>query len=378
MPSLVLPTPATSPSTCRRRIPDLQGGYTIPYLQSDRQLTVLVPFADSATGRARATLTGANGFMDGRLATAEQPTVHFADLATGTYALRLDYLGAAGAVAASVTWTDIGVGAILAALGDSLTEGYHGHGFWRDSLELSAADFPAAAVSRDGRNFPQFAPTSARHKPTVNCFQSWLPRLNDGLSQAWRQPVFIANEGWGGYTSGHYLEMMRTNQDGWRDRLRLLQPNVWLIHLGVNDERQQVAPDTFAANLEAIVDLLVDEFAAAPEAIYLARPSYDYHPGAEALLRQYIDRLDALVHDRGLRAGPDFFAAFATDRQRWYGSDPVHPGPDGMDQMADLWLAALAPNPPETARQPPTRRREGAALYESVARINTSDSRRQP
>jgi len=29
----------------------------------------------------------------------------------------------------------------------------------RECLALKAADFPADAVSKDGRNFPQFAPT---------------------------------------------------------------------------------------------------------------------------------------------------------------------------------------------------------------------------
>ena len=142
---------------------------------------------------------------------------------------------------------------------------------------------------------------------------------------------------------------MRTNQGGWRDRMRLLRPNVWLIHLGVNDDRQQAEPRTVGANLRGMVDILCSEFGATPDSIYIARPSYDYAPGAAELLRQYCRQIDALVADLGLRPGPDFFAAFSRDRERWYGSDPVHPGPEGMDWMADLWLDALAPHPPEEA-----------------------------
>ena len=89
---------------------------------------------------------------------------------------------------------------------------------WRASLDLTASDFPDEAVSADGRNFPRFAPTTAVHKPEVNCFQSWMTRLNDRLAKAWEQPVFIANEGWGGHDSAQYLAVMRGNRGGWRDR----------------------------------------------------------------------------------------------------------------------------------------------------------------
>jgi lysophospholipase L1-like esterase len=325
------------------RVPDVRGSYTIPYIQTSREIAFPVSFADSAHRQARAVLIAGGGDVVGICpVTPESPQARFAQLASGTYAVRVEYLDEAGGFANSATWSGISVGAILAALGDSLTEGYHGHGFWRDDLDLSADDFPAASVSRDRRNFPQFAPTAARHKPTVNCFQSWMTRLNDALSAAWRQPVFIANEGWGGYTSGQYLEMMRRNQDGWRDRMRLLRPSHWLIHLGVNDERQQVSPATFEANLRAIIGILCTDFGATPDAVHVARPSYDYAPGAEAGLGAYISRIESLAAELGLGHGPDFFTAFATDKEKWYGNDPVHPGPAGMDHMADLWREALA------------------------------------
>ncbi len=63
-----------------------------------------------------------------------------------------------------------GTGTVIAALGDSITEGYWGERFWRDLLDLTADLFPPDSVSRDGRNFPQYAPTAKRHAPTVNCF----------------------------------------------------------------------------------------------------------------------------------------------------------------------------------------------------------------
>jgi lysophospholipase L1-like esterase len=42
-----------------------------------------------------------------------------------------------------------------------------------------------------------------------------------------------------------------------------------------------------------------------------------------------------------LSRGPDFYAAFARDKPRWYGQDPVHPNVEGMLRMAALWHDAL-------------------------------------
>ncbi|MEI6423550.1 MAG: SGNH/GDSL hydrolase family protein, partial [Lentisphaerota bacterium] len=177
-------------------------------------------------------------------------------------------------------------------------------------------------------------------------FQSWMTALNDKLSEEWKMPVFIANEGWGGYTAGAYLAAMRGNGGGWKDRMRLLRPNVWLIHLGVNDERQKVSAAEFAKNMRGIVGMLIDEYDAAPSQIYLAYPSYDYAVGAEAILRSYITEIDKIISDLNLRKGADFFEAFSKDKEKWYGDDPVHPGIEGMNLMAELWAGMLAPNLP--------------------------------
>lgn len=334
------------------QVPDVQGSYTIPYIQSERSMRVRIDFPSLPPNAVSAaiSLRRAGGEASRqRAVTRAAPEARFNGLAAGEYSLTATATDAPGLEIWRGTYHRLGIGTVVAAIGDSLTEGYHGHGFKRPDLDLRAADFPPDAVSTDGRNFPQFAPTTAHHKPTVNCFQSWMTRLNNSLTAAWQRPVFIANEGWGGYTSGAYLAMMRGNRAGWCDRMRRLRPVVWLIHLGVNDERYQVPADTFAANLRSVVDLLRAEHGASPDAIYIARPSYDYAPGAEAVLREYITRIDALVAEQGLRPGPDFFAAFATDKGKWYGSDPVHPGPMGIERMADLWLRKLAPYPPAAA-----------------------------
>jgi lysophospholipase L1-like esterase len=169
---------------------------------------------------------------------------------------------------------------------------------------------------------------------------SWMTDLNDQLAAQLGRPVFIANEGWGGIQTGGYLQRIGTDEN-WRQRIRQLRPNLWLIHLGVNDERaKRPAPDV-ARDLEAMIDALISDCAARPEAILIARPCYDYFEGAPAILTSYCDVIDELVARRGLLAGPDFLDAYSRDKQKLYGDDPVHPNVEGMKLMASLWAQAI-------------------------------------
>jgi len=265
--------------------------------------------------------------------------VYFEHIGPGEYALEVWACDGSGREVWRQAYRRIGIGAVGAALGDSITEGYYGRGFQRPE-HLHAGLFPRDAVSADGRNFPQFAPTSAVHLPEVNCFESWMTDLNDLLAGSWRMPVLIANEGWGGSSTAVYLDRMRTDRN-WQERMRLLEPDLWLIHLGVNDERAGVPAAEFAANLEAIVRILLAEHGARARRILVARPCYDYAEGAEERLRAYCAEVDALVERRGLSPGPDLFAGYAQDRERWYGEDPAHPNVEGMAQMARLWHEAI-------------------------------------
>lgn len=327
-------------------VPDLKGSYTIPYIQPEPELHFRVIFPAEGPAQARVLLLLGARVVGERRATREAPEVVFADLAPGEYAVRVGGLDAAGRVVCSASRSRVGIGTIIGAIGDSVTEGYYGHEFWRADLNLKGSMFPPEAVSKDGRNFPQYAPTTAWHRPDINCFQSWMTTLNNSLAAQWRQPVFIANEGYGGLTTGHTLSMMRGDA-GWQARMKLLRPQVWLIHLGVNDERAKLPAATVAANLDAIVSILIADYGAKPEHILIARISYDYVEGAPAILRGYIAEIDALVARRGLRPGPDFFAAYGVDKQKWYGADPVHPNLDGVEYMARLWFEALAGALPE-------------------------------
>jgi len=342
---VVVPLPGTAgvavapPKTFTLRIEDVKGSYTIPFIQSSRELHAKIDFTDAAVASADVHLMLDGKRVARRRASREQPAVVFPKLAPGEYSLECRGLGGDAKERCRVSYCRIGIGTVIAALGDSITEGYLGRGYKMPDLTLSGDRFPAESVSRDGRNFPQFAPTAWRHLPSVNCFESWMTSLNNRLTDTWRQPVFIANEGWGGITTGGYLAMMRSDA-GWKTRMKRLMPRIWLIHLGVNDERAHVKPSEVRANLAAMIDLLVKDYGAKPACMFLAIPSYDYAPGAATILQSYAGEIETLIKERGVSRGPDFYAAFAQDKPRWYGPDPVHPNVEGMVRMAALWHEA--------------------------------------
>lgn len=349
----VIHLPVPSPGASLRNaltltVPDTKGRYTIPYIQSLPTVSLQLGFGATGPRRCQVRLWLQETVQGTVTATPACPRVQFHELSPGEYMVELTALDDDGTAVGVARYERVGLGTVLCAIGDSITEGYHGVAFWRDDLDLRGEAFPAPAVSRDGRNFPQHAPTTAQHRPEVNCFQSWMTDLNDLLTERWEQPVFIANEGWGGITSGGYLQLMQTDR-GWQDRMGRLRPTVWLIHLGVNDERTGVSPAEFAAHIEAIADLLIDEYGAQPGRLMVARPCYDYAVGCAEAERAYIGELDRLIARRQLRHGPDFYAAYAVDQAQWYGDDPVHPNVEGMAYMARLWAEALTAAFPEGA-----------------------------
>lgn len=340
LPAGSAPAQKSPPMTWLLTIDDIQGNYSIPFIQSGRVLGVRIRFADAAVVAADLRLHQDGKPVAQQRVTHREPSAGFADLAPGEYSLEVRALGRDGRELRLASYDRIGVGVVIAALGDSITEGYFGRGYNIPDLQLRADRFPRESVSRDGRNFPQFSPTTARHLPNVNCFESWMTSLNDSLASTWRQPVFIANEGWGGITTAGYLHMMR-NDAGWQKRMHRLKPRLWLIHLGVNDERAHAKADEVRANLTAMIDLLIEGYQAQPRGIFLAIPSYDYAEGASAILQTYAAEIKTLVDRRGLGRGPDFYEAYSTDQPQWYGGDPVHPNIKGMVRMAKLWHDAI-------------------------------------
>jgi lysophospholipase L1-like esterase len=321
-------------------VADVRGAYRIPYIQADPNLDLRIAFHDPELDAVRVRLEKADREIESATLRREQPTARFTGLAKGEYSLHLSGIDAEGEERTAACIGPVGIGAVIAAIGDSITEGYYGAACYRDDLNLVAEDFSPDDVSKDRRNFPQYAPTTSVHKPEVNCMRSWMTDLNDLLAESLGYPIFIANEGWGGYQTSNYLKLM-LEDNNWNERMHLLAPDIWLIHLGVNDERARLGPEDLKRNLEEIVETLIHHHGAAPARVFLARPCYDYAEGADPVLRAYCKAIDELISEKGLSRGPDFFTDYSEDRKKYYGDDPVHPNLEGMKRMAELWRDSI-------------------------------------
>jgi lysophospholipase L1-like esterase len=231
-----------------RVFPDGPGRYEIPYFQTGPDLDIRVIEGPAGGGGGDWELCDrAGAFKRTGHWERDGGAIQIRGLAPAEY----DFRAIPAGRGAPLTVAPIGVGTGVAALGDSITEGYWGRGYGVEPDVLWGGCFPAESCSRDGRNFPQYAPTASVHAPGTTCFESWMSQLNDRLTAAWGRPVFIANEGWGGYTTRDYLRLMETDRQ-WEARLRRLAPQVWLIHLGVNDERAHRPPAEFGADLRQL------------------------------------------------------------------------------------------------------------------------------
>ncbi len=164
---------------CRMTIQDVKGGYTIPYIQSARDLTIHIQWHGEAESTSIALLKG-NQEVIGKEARRPAETVTFERLAPGEYDIRARWRNRAGAEIGRTLLRHVGIGTVSAAIGDSITEGANGRAFWQDNLNLKADMFPPDAVSKDGRNFPQFGPTTGVyqwkvmevHRQKVNCLRA--------------------------------------------------------------------------------------------------------------------------------------------------------------------------------------------------------------
>jgi hypothetical protein len=314
--------PQLAADTLFLTIADVEGTYSIPYIQSSRTLSAVVT-EHTKCNSIELSLYLANMLVAHRtVMPAVGSLCRFDDLSPGEYCLKVVLIASSGSPLKEYLIKRTGIGLIIAALGDSLTEGYYGNGFMTTENRI-AQMFPCDAVSKDGRNFPQFAPTATQYLPSINCFESWMTDLNDLLSAGLKQPVFIANEGWGGCKTCDYVNLMQ-NDSAWQNRMKALKPDIWLIHLGVNDERSYV-----------------ETYSAKPSNIFLAKPSYDYAPEGLQHLPDYCREIESIIEQLKISAGPDLYQFFSTDREKWYGEDMVHPNEEGMRYMARLWCDAI-------------------------------------
>ena len=254
--------------------------------------------------------------------------VTFTQLAKGEYTLDTYVVNSSQVVQSGANnhdrATNIGIGDIYVAIGDSVTEGYDGTAY----NVLPYTNWTQAPVkSSDNRNYPQCGISSGYYQDHWQEVSHHIS-LNNKLESYYGYPVFILNEGVAGITSGGYT--FRVGFQTWQDRMNALAPNKWLVHLGINDG---TGSSVYQNQMQFIIDTLVNDYGATGDDIVLAVPS------ANNGFHTYITNL---ITGNDLVAGPDFKTYYfnhSSDLPALYAG--VHPTVPGHLQMARLWAISI-------------------------------------
>ena len=232
---------------------------------------------------------------------------------------------------AAASLSHVARGDIIAALGDSTTEGNGGpkFGFLRDwtSALANAADW----TSPDGRNFPQAG--AVAHPSALASFTTTLGTL---LEQQLGHPVLVLNDGWSGATAEAYSHIAASPDLA--AEYAVAHPTTWIINLGVNDPLTHQAPQDFANSVISILGSLEGRYGAQPGSIHLACPTYakdSRHDGETT----YLPVINQLRADNHLGPAPDFFNFYKA--RPGDEADEVHPNSAGYRDMAIVWAQAL-------------------------------------
>ncbi len=335
------------PTTATRTIRDqadtgLQSGgdFTIPYIQTETTFTPEVTVDSGSVpvdGGIKFVLNEGQGnervLYD--MSGTGPYSVSFEALDRGTYTLDTYVVNGSNVVQVGAgkhdTMTGIGIGDIIAVIGDSTTAGLP---YDLDPV-YNWTQAGVGELSDDNRNFAQQDPNDGLY------YLSFTKELNNTLSQNYGYPVFIMNEGIGAIETGGYSQYMQNSND-FQSRMTSLKPTKWVIHLGINDVRGDNLAPGYIAGVESMVDEIIASYDARPADILIAKPMFiqedQVHSDIQAT---YATAIDALVAERGLSLGPDYYHDFAERYNDFY-SATYHPNQAGYQEMGRLLGLSLA------------------------------------
>ncbi len=215
--------------------------------------------------------------------------------------------------------TDVGLGDVYTAVGDSTTVGV-------------GDDDQTDGTSLDGRN--------------TNTGVGYTPILNNMLTAELGYPHDVLNEGYSGGTSTDALLRLPAIV---RARPK---DTVFLVGLGLNDAATGLVPSgkglnpgdpgypgTFKANIQAIIDLL--ENASLGRSVYLAKVSWNGFTSQHADIQDYNIVIDELVSSNGISVIPPDLWTYFQSNQSELREDMLHPNGEGYKSMGRLWCDAI-------------------------------------
>lgn len=287
--------------------------YDIPYIQTDQQLNIDIVADNVPAGGGIRVVVGKwfEGVVHDTILYQEPYSIGIGTLGKGEYTVNAYLIDSDGKILARDFIRGIGIGDIIFAIGDSITVG-------TDSYEYTT-DYPANwleanRVSEDGRNFDVCGDyMSGDPRPSVD---SYGVSLNDKLINANGYPVYIHNMGVGSINSYQYLE--RTQTRPWQDMYNLLDPNIFIIHLGNNDSCDGVNR-CFAEYSDSSILSIANSL---DGDVYIAKPILGSGWG-DSLISFDIDLHSAFVGKENLLV------------------NGVHPNQEGQDLMSQLYFDLL-------------------------------------
>jgi lysophospholipase L1-like esterase len=344
---------AGAPEVATLDVPGAVGHFLVPYIQTGPDLTVTLQtdrpdsaiqiVLDEGTAGAREV------WVDG-----SSPTTVFQGIGYGEHSLmaRLffpvegtpEQVARGWVPAATAALLQVARGSIVAALGDSTTEGLGDGPFdspqrgalvaTGDWLQAGAVNANAGTnwVTADGRNYPQ--PDTVFRGRANPSFAIDLART---LESELGHPVLVLNEGWSGITAEGYTHVVTSNE--LTTLFAATHPDIWLINLGVNDALVGRPGGELGGMLTSVVWSLETRYGAPASAIHLACPSWAKQVRRHNLEASYLPIINQLRAAAGLGAGPNFFAYYRDHPDSI--EDQVHPNGVGYNAMATMWAQAV-------------------------------------
>ena len=147
----------------------------------------------------------------------------------------------------------------------------------------------------------------------------------------------------------HFPTMLDGGLGGWNsdgavqdiDLWLSLNPDIhyWILGWGTNDAFDQVTPEHFRANLQA----LVDKIKQAGHVPIISHIPYSKAAGLNQEIQSLNAVIDQVTAANGLISGPDFYQLFLTHQTTYFLSDGIHPNAEGAKAMNLALFKVLSP-----------------------------------
>ncbi len=122
------------------------------------------------------------------------------------------------------------------------------------------------------------------------------------------------------------------------DALNLYKPEVVLLELGANDGLRGQPPQVMQANLEKMIDMISAR--GAKPLLFEMRIPNNYGP---VYTQHFNQAFHAAATAKKIPLVPFFLGAVATDADRWFQADGIHPNAAAQPKLMEAVWQSLAP-----------------------------------